>query len=218
MKIKNSDILLMLALLWFVLIVGCLFIQVPLSPNQTHQSNHIKVNSENCPSGKVCLDKDAFNTLLLKERTTPVPEITSTRERDMKVLYDPLYPALSRTDRSSYEGILDNTRKRKFNVPTQTNYDTYRLVGYITNDDDQNGRTWKLMGKQRDRNRADFYMIPVNNNYDVKIQITDDIVVGEKLRDIDTIPNEISFKSPLLTDTPYKFVELPKGDLTDDYI
>ena len=59
-------------------------------------------------------------------------------------------------------------------------------------------------------------MITANNNYDVKIQITDDIVVGERLRYIYSIPPSITFKSPMLNQTPYDFVEIPKADLTTE--
>lgn len=211
MKIKSAELLLIFLVFWAV-ILGCIIFRFQF-PNNTK-----KVHEDICPMGKVCMDQHAFDTLLSKQASQIKPvqyDTSATKQRDMKVLFDPLYPALNRTDRKSFEGVVNNTINRNFNIPTQTHYDSYRLIGYITNENDQNGRTWKLMGKQRDRNRADFYMIPVNNNYDVKIQITDDMVVGEKLRDIDTIPSEIQFNSPLLTDTPYKFVELPKSSLDD---
>jgi hypothetical protein len=138
-----------------------------------------------------------------------------TRERDMRVLHDDLYPALNRTDRGSFEGVVQKTVERRINVPTRFYNDSYRQVGYITNPDDEI-KTWRVFGKQTDRNRGEFYIIPANRNYDMKIQLTDSIVSGEKLRDLDTIPNELKFKTPLLSETPYTFTELPKGDLRDE--
>jgi hypothetical protein len=104
------------------------------------------------------------------------------------------------------------------NIPTQDHNDTFRLVGYITNKDatqqDVGGNTWKLFARQKDRHSSDFYMVPANKNYDVKIHVKDDMIQGERLRDLYTIPNTITFKSSMLNDTPYEFIEIPKSDLT----
>ena len=174
-----------------------------------------------CPNDKVCIDKDRYVEMTSQPTQTVVVEPSSivtpsyTRERDMRVLNDPLYPAFNRTDRGTFETVVDNTLKRNINIPTQYYNDSYRLVGYVSNPDDDTGR-YKLFARQKDRNRADFYMIPVNKNYEMKIQITDKMTVGDKLRDVDTLPEVMTFNSPLLSPTPYTFVELPKGDLTDE--
>lgn len=136
-----------------------------------------------------------------------------TRERDLRVLQDPLYPALNRPDRGSFELVMENTARREINVPTRTYNDSYRLVGYLTNSDADIPK-WKMFGRQKDRNRGDFYMVPVDRTQDMKVQITDSIIVGDKVRDLDTIPTQISFNSPLLSSTPYMFTELPKADLS----
>ena len=140
--------------------------------------------------------------------------IGNTRERDLRVLNDPLYPAYNRTDSGTFNSVFENTLKRNINVPTQRYHDSYRLIGYLINNNDEIGR-WKVFGKQRERNIGDFYMTPVDKTQDMKIQITDSIVMGQKLKDIDNIPDELVFKTPLLAPTPYKFTELPKADLTD---
>ena len=189
--------------------------------------------SGTCPVGQVCMSQDEFErisnqreTVFVREQVqVPVPvhvapsitEPSLTRERDLRVLHDPLYPAYNRTDRDNYELVAENTFRRNINVPTQRFNDSYRLIGYASNSDDEVGR-WKVFGRQKDRNRGDYYMVPVNKNYDLKVQITDKIVVGEKLRDIDTVPDTITFDSPLLAQTPYTFVELPKGDLRDELL
>lgn len=173
-----------------------------------------------CPAGNVCLPHKEFEriTSSMAPSSAALPFISQpsyTRDRDMRVLDDPLYPALNRTNRDAFEGVVEQTMKRNFNMPTQRYYDSYRLVGYMSNDDDELGK-WKVFGRQKDRNRGDFYMVPVNKQHDMKIQITDTMVVGEKLRDIDTLPNIVKFSSPLLATTPYTFTELPKADLTDE--
>jgi hypothetical protein len=180
-------------------------------------------NSMSCPPGKICLEQNEYRQLVSND-AEPHSQASSsrslvpqsyTRERDLRVLNDPLYPALNRSDKQSFEGVVQKTVERKINVPTHYYSDSYRLLGYLTNEEDPI-KTWKLMGKQTDRNRGSYYMVPTNAMYDMKIQITDDIVSSEKLRDLDTIPNEVRFKTPLLKDTPYVFSELPKGDLRDE--
>ena len=37
-------------------------------------------------------------------------------------------------------------------------------------------------------------------------------MVGERLRDTYSIPNELRFKSPMLNQSSYKFTEIPKAD------
>jgi hypothetical protein len=140
------------------------------------------------------------------------PSYEGMETRDRRVLYDDLYPGYGRTAAENYDPRLF---RRYFNLPTQVSSDTYRLVGYLTNPN-ANIQTWKLYGKQRHRNSADFYMTPAMLGYDLKVQITNDIVTSrEKLRDLDLIPSEITFASPLLDPGTYTFVELPKSELQD---
>lgn len=172
---------------------------------------------ESCPKDKVCLDAAHYETLLRQNKTPVVPP-NHTRQRDLKVLQDPLFPAYNRTDKTAYEGIVEYTARHEFNVPTQSNHDTYRLIGYLVNDEDETSKKWKLFGKMKDRNRSDFYMMPVDRTQDMKIQLQDSMIVGEKVRSLDTVPEEITFNTPLLAETPYKYIELPKGDFTDEYM
>ena len=138
--------------------------------------------------------------------------------RDMRVLNDPLYPPLNRTDAQSFNAVQNAVAKNQLYVQTRPGAnDQYRLVGYLVSEDqttqDAGGNNWKLFARQTQSNRADFYVSPTNNNYDIKVPITDEITVGEKLRDVYTIPNEVKFNTPLLSKTAYKYIELPKTDL-----
>lgn len=139
--------------------------------------------------------------------------------RDYRVLQDQLYPPLNRTDTMTHKMLEKNIDERNMYVPTNDTLDNYRLVGYLINKDpvgerDAGGNNWKLFARQKDRHSSDFYMIPSNNNYDIKIHIKDDMISsGERLRDVYTIPKNISFKSPMLNQSPYEFVEIPKADL-----
>jgi hypothetical protein len=106
--------------------------------------------------------------------------------------------------------------RKEINVPTRIYNDSYRQIGYLTNDDDP-VKTWKVIGKQSERNRGQFYIIPTNTNYDMKIQLTDDIMVGQKLKDVDNLPSEVQFKTPLLAATPYVLTELPRN-FNDEFL
>lgn len=178
--------------------------------------------SSDCPANHVCIPKKEYKHE--KEQTKVVivsaPSTSSVPiDRDRRVINDPLYPPLNRTDRQTYDGVVRETTARNINIPTTNVYDNYRLIGYITSKDaetrDAGGNSWKLMGRQKDRNEFDFYMVPTNNNYDIKVPLTTDVFVGQRFRDIYTIPKEVQFKSPMLNTTPYDFIELPKTDFAD---
>ena len=183
-----------------------------------------------CPNGKVCLSHDQYNRLVIPARHPqsahfqppshpPPPKRDLARERDMRVLTDPLYPALNRTDNTTFNGVADYTQRRIINVPTYTSNDSYRMIGYMINEDDETSKRWKLFGRMKDRNRGEFYMVPVDRTLDMKVQITDSMVIGtDKMRDVDTIPKEVQFDNKLLAETPYSFVELPKGDIGEMYM
>ena len=143
-----------------------------------------------------------------------------SEKRDRKVIDDPLYPPLNRTDRYTFESTVAQTNARNINVPTTDMGDTYRLVGYLTCKDqnkDAGGNNWKLMAREVNRNECDFYIIPTNKDYDVKVPLTPDVVTGTRLRDIYTIPKELTFNSPMLNQTSYDFIELPKTKFDPRY-
>jgi hypothetical protein len=139
--------------------------------------------------------------------------------RDIKVLNDPLYPPLNRTDRTTFDHVVRETDARNINVPTTNVNDTYRLVGYLINngEKDAGGNKWKVMARQKNRHESDFYLIPTNKDYDVKVPLTHEIVIGQRLNDVYTIPKELRFHSPLLNTSTYEFVELPKSSFADNY-
>jgi hypothetical protein len=146
-----------------------------------------------------------------------------TIERDRKVLDDDLYPPLNRGDTVSHTRLANNINNRKMYINTQETGDTYRLVAYVSstsNMKDSGNNNWKLFARQKDRHISDFYMIPTDNTNDLKVSITNDNVIGTKLRDIYDIPQQITFNSPLLNKEPYNVVEVPKADLSRsaDYI
>jgi hypothetical protein len=153
----------------------------------------------------------------IMQQAAPKCPIQTTDTRDKKVISDQLYPPLNRM--SSNDLIRVNHEIQVGNLYQNTNdfQDSFRLVGYLTNTDeyakDAGGNNWKLFARMKDRNQGEFYIIPTNNNIDLKIPLTNDIIVGERLRDTYSIPNELRFKSAMLNQGAYKFTEIPKADL-----
>lgn len=144
-----------------------------------------------------------------------VESSTSTHNRDMRVVRDPLYPPLNRDESRNFNNMTREVEARNMYVPTTGSSDSYRLVGYLTNHDadrDAGGNNWKLFARMKNRHEAEFYIIPANNNYDIKIPLNNDIIVGDKLRDLYTIPGEMRYNSPMLNKSPYTFTELKSTD------
>jgi hypothetical protein len=174
------------------------------------------------PINKVCLTLDEYDKLKnnvnndVKDNIEQI-KTNHTIERDYKVLNDPLYPPLNRSDNRTHTDMVQKINRRDMYIRTNDLNDTYRLVAYLTNNSvnrDTGGNSWKLFARQKDRHISDFYMKPTDNNNDIKIPLTDEIVVGSRLRDIYNIPSEITFNSPMLNNTPYYVMEVPKADLT----
>jgi hypothetical protein len=116
---------------------------------------------------------------------------------------------------------VDAIERKQLHSNTRENNDRFRLVAYVSSSFetmDAGGNKWKLIARQLNRNQADFFLVPVDKNYDMKIMLNNDIVVGEKLRDVYSLPNQLTFKSPLLHNTPYDVVELPMTDFSSVYL
>ena len=222
-----GGVVLVLGLVYATYIIPYMHSKDDPTKEPTESSNAIPNIRANQDTNKVCLRHEEYLKLVERASQPQVPDTSqspqvqsqSVAERDYRVLADPLYPPMNRTDAGTYQALQDRIQKRDLYVATsvRSTNDSYRLVGYLVNKDaehDSGGNNWKLMARMKDRNIADFYMIPANRNYDMKIHITDDMVQGTRLRDIYTIPNSISFNTPLLHTSPYEFVEVDKSDLT----
>jgi hypothetical protein len=205
----------------FLLIIISLIIYIIFSSSDSKVSGNAVVSplpvSVPEANNKVCLSIDDYNVLLDKAKHNKKSETDDTIIRDRKVLHDPLYPPLNRSDNKTHAELANNIANRNMYIKTNDMGDTYRLVGYVTNnsdDKDTGNNNWKLFARQKDRHISEFYMKPTDNNNDVKVPITDDIIVGDRLRDIYNIPKQITFKSPMFNKDPYNVVEVPKADLS----
>jgi hypothetical protein len=205
-----------------LIIIISLIIYAIFAPADSKLSGSAVVSPQSIPvpeaNNKVCLSIDDYNVLLDKARhTAEKAGKDETVIRDRKVLGDPLYPPLNRSDNKTHAELANNIANRNMYIRTNDMGDTYRLVGYVTNnsdDKDVGNNNWKLFARQKDRHISEFYMKPTDNNNDVKVAITDDIIVGDRLRDIYNIPSQITFKSPMFNKDPYNVVEVPKADLS----
>jgi hypothetical protein len=203
-------------ILLFLLIITSLIIYILVNIKETKDT---KEATDPVPNNKICLSANDYNILLDKanHNKNNTTNTNDTVVRDRKVLNDPLYPPLNRSDNKTHTELVNNITNRNMYIRTNDINDTYRLVGYVTNNSqekDTGNNNWKLFARQKDRNISEFYMKPTDNNNDMKVPITDDIIVGDRLRDIYNIPSQLTFKSPLFNKDPYNVVEVPKADLS----
>ena len=173
-----------------------------------------KLKSNNEDNDKICMTQRQFDNI-----TKPKPSVNrkDTIMRDYRVVKDDLFPPFNRSDNNTHTDLTNNIMNRSMYVNTNNVNDTFRLVGYVTSTDskrDSGNNSWKLFGRQKDRHFSEFYISPTNNNNDVKIFLTDNIIVGDRVRDIYAIPNNITFRSPMLNESPYQVVEIPKQDIS----
>lgn len=138
--------------------------------------------------------------------------------RDEAVINDQLYPPLGRTERPVFDGI-----QTQFNTSTRDTNDTYRLIGYLVNktSDDLGNKVWMLFGRQKYRgsSQGEFYAIPSHGDRkQIKVQLEDNMFVGEKMRDIYALPNKVTINSPFFSTDEYEVVQLPRSDFTSQYI
>lgn len=201
----------------FLLIIISLIIYIIVASKESIESKEPKTDN------KICLSINDYNILLDKanhnknKSSSDTSGSDDTIVRDRKVLEDQLYPPLNRSDNRTHTELVNNITNRNMYIRTNDINDTYRLVGYVTNNSDEKdtgNNNWKLFARQKDRNISEFYMKPTDNNNDVKVPITDDIVIGDRLRDIYNIPKQLTFKSPMFNKDPYNVVEVPKADLS----
>ena len=133
------------------------------------------------------------------------------------MLHDQLYPPLNRAEAN----VVANRALPRRSPPDGRTEDSFRLLGYLKSTDtdadnarDAGNNVWKCMGRMKDRHTGEFYAVPANHNEDLKIPLTPDIMVSERLKDTYTMPSEMRFNSPFFNAGIYTFVELPKSDLT----
>lgn len=148
-----------------------------------------------------------------KENNNTVDVDEMIRNRDNRVINDPLYPPINRMEKPLTNDYIKMYEQGVFGQTTNYNKDTYRLIAYLVNTNDKND-VWQLFGRQRQRgsSRGDFYVVSFNrssNDNNIKLQIEDDMMTSkEKIRDIYALPKYVSFQSPLMASDSFELVEL----------
>jgi hypothetical protein len=169
-----------------------------------------------CASNKNCPVKECpVVQCPLVQNVQSSPQMWAS-ERDRRVISDPLYPAYNRTDAANYNSLQNQVSKGNL-YKSEDSLDNFRLIGYLTPSNNDTSQSWKLFARMKDRSQGEFYISSTNTNVDMKIPLTKDMMVGQQLKDIYTIPTEMQFNSPLLDTSPYKLTELPKGDIGSRY-
>lgn len=96
-----------------------------------------KYNSGSGTDEKVCININEYKRLHSEKndetpsRTTKIIDDT----RDRKVLNDPLYPALNRSEFDVHNSVVEQIQKKNLYNTTQEFTDRYHLVAYVTNQD-----------------------------------------------------------------------------------
>lgn len=135
------------------------------------------------------------------------------KQRDERVINDPLYPPYNRMNTSNTTDYLRMVNSGIINNYDLKNNDTYRIIAYLVNTVDKND-VWQLFGREKyaRSNIGDFYIVSINknsNDNNIKLPLTDEIMTGkEKIKHIYSLPKYVSFKSSLLSNSPYEIIEL----------
>lgn len=171
----------------------------------------------------VCVPRTMLESLQQAALTCQQPSspVRTVSRRDMRVLYDPLYPPVGRANAGTHVLLQHAAQNRQLLVPTRPSSDSFRLVAYITNTQDQ-ADVWKLFGSEvYAGGRHKFYMSSTNAAYkDIKLPIDIDSVHGNTLRDIYSLPSEVRFnvtKVPFVKGDTYRVTELPRADWIEQY-
>jgi hypothetical protein len=102
---------------------------------------------------KVCLRLSDYNKLLQspgqqQQRVTLSSSnatINPASDRDIRVLKDPLFPAINRSETDTHNRTIDAINRKQLYTRTQDFTDRYRMVAYVTNPDDKKdsgGNVW----------------------------------------------------------------------------
>lgn len=203
-----------------ILLLGTLGVNLYYATSMRNIGSQPTSSDDDEQSDKICMRRKDYDAVI-QAKSAPSSDIPKGSDRDRRVLNDPLYPALNRSETDTHNGIVEQISRKNLYNNTQEFTDRYRLVAYVTSQEenkDSGGNVWKLFARNKNKSQGEFYMIPANTNYDMKIMLTNEMVTGnDKLRDIYTIPKSLTLKSPLLNSTPYEVTELPMTDFTDSY-
>lgn len=149
----------------------------------------------------------------------PAPQVVrecDVRSRDLAVLNDPLFPPWNRQSASQHDAYRRALWLRSRAVTRDD--DAFRLVAYLVRADDSK-EAWKLFGRKRDNNTADFYLMSTKRDDDVKVPVSRSTMpdARARLRGLDDLPDRVVFATPIVDGT-FDVMQLPNTDFATDYV
>lgn len=179
--------------------------------------------------------KQASSKITITSQPAPLPDVTPrpvvvdtsaiVRARDRLVDEDRLYPPYDRNTMGVTKEYYPEKLAGTFNTATRESDDEFRHIGYMSNSgskQDQGGNVWKLYGREtyRGSGTAEFYVVPANKNYDIKLFINNAMLQtsSERIRGIYDVPSTLSLNHPMFSREPYHIELLPKSDLQSRYL
>jgi hypothetical protein len=191
-----------LSLVFIIIIVTYLFMLYQKSTYRQSQYDE-KLDSI---KRMVFISKNISNPSL-----NPNDIVDPIKRRDMAVTEDPLYPPLGRMPRPTADQYLKYKQDGILGVSTRGSPDTFRLMAYMINSVDR-AEKWNVYGRQKYRgsSQGDFYAIQQCNSTSqcTKIDLNNDMIANNQLRDYYNLPSTITFSSPLFSKDPYDIVQL----------
>lgn len=169
----------------------------------TKPQQHQQQQQQQCPP--------CFLHRQTSKQYTPIDPVVS---RDVRVLKDELYPPYNRPSSDVSRRYMNEPNLNP--IPTRDGgSDTYRIVGYLVSEEDKND-VWKLYAREKYRgSTSEFYASPANKNYDMKVVLDKDSLIGpNKLKDLYDMPEQVMVNHPMFSKSSYRIVSLSNSDLS----
>jgi hypothetical protein len=150
------------------------------------------------------------------------PSRDPVSDRDHRVINDPLYPLINRTDRPTFDYLIRNPIIRGIPTRYNDNLDTLRPIAIARlHVDGLNPKSelYYLLGRRTSRNssKGEYYLWSANDNNRIKIPLTDDRN-NPIIKDFDNLPEQIEITNGVFAGSVLDIQELKNADLTSPYL
>jgi hypothetical protein len=130
----------------------------------------LKLENEKLKKDIETISNDSNKTIILQHSPNSINSDDLITLFDHKSLNDPLYESTKRPPRHVIRPIIGNPH---FNYPTRGYYDSFSLMGYLINNNQQttDNKILKLFGREKYPNSSqnEYYVI-INNGYNDQIK------------------------------------------------
>jgi len=143
-------------------------------------------------------------------------------DRDRRVISDPLYPIINRTDRPTFDYLIRNPSIRGVMTRYNDHLDTPRPIAIaklITNDINNVSSYYYLFGKRKSRNssKGEYYLWAPNIDNQIKIPLVDDRN-NPLIQDFDNLPSSIQINNGIFAGSKVFIQELQNADLISPFL